>query len=203
MEYVNKAEMHGLLVEYQALTDDLDTTWLIKYKSHPKRKMTKEVKELWFKERDEFKIFKAQQIKDRATRLEIETPEDFKIREKRLKQVKEEIGTMFCLIVKGALTLSEFNSREINIAPLLKSDMYTDATWTMYNYIDRFDCRRENPFAYFTEMAKNAARQRRDKFFSNRMRNPSLEFLENMDGGELESTLILAPIHDPSFDKGI
>lgn len=185
MNYINKQEMADALVRYQELTDDLNDKWLIKYKSAPRRKLSEEQRVKFFEERDEFKAFKKEQFKARKKLLENETPEEKKIREKELRKVKESIATMFSLIIDGVLTLPEFNNQKVNQFPLLKSDMKSDAMWTTYNYIDRYDTRRKNPFSYFTEMAKNACRQKKEEFFTNQLRYPSLDFIENMEGDEI------------------
>ncbi len=194
MNYINKKEMAEALVRYQELTDDLNDKWLLKYKSAPRRKLTDEQRVKFFEERDEFKIFKYAQFKSRKELLETETVAEKTVRTKELRKVKESIATMFSLIIDGVLTLPEFNNQNMNQYPLLKSDMKSDAMWTTYNYIDRFDTRRKNPFSYFTEMAKNACRQKKDEFFTNQLRYPSLEHIENMEGEEMADNTWLPPM---------
>tara|TARA_R110001606_G_scaffold14319_2_gene60667 strand:+ start:7776 stop:8378 length:603 start_codon:yes stop_codon:yes gene_type:complete len=183
MNYINKKEMAEALMSYQELTDDLNDKWLLKYKSAPRRKLSDEQRVKFFEERDEFKIFKYAQFKSRKLLLETESEDDKVIRTKALRKVKENIATMFSLIIDGVLTLPEFNNQKLNQYQMLKSDMKSDALWTTYNYIDRYDTRRKNPFSYFTEMAKNACRQKKDEYLTNKQRYPSLDFVENMDGG--------------------
>jgi hypothetical protein len=194
MNYINKQEMADALVKYQELTDDLNDSWLAKYKSAPRRKLTEEQKVKFYEERDEFKAFKKKQFTARKKLLKTETEEEKAIRTKSLKKVKEEIATMFSLIIDGVLTLPEFNNTQLNKFTMLKSDMKSDALWTTYNYIDRYDTRRKNPFSYFTEMAKNACRQKKDEFLTNQQRYPSLDFIENMEGEELQDNSYLPPM---------
>ena len=200
MNYVNKAEMSELLVEYQSLTDDLNDKWLTKYKSAPRRKLTPEKLEEFYRVRDEFKAFKTEQFKLRKQMLETETPAEKILREKKLKIVKEKIGTMFSLITDGVLTLPEFNNEKARSFVGLAGDMKCDALWTAYNYIDRYDTRRKNPFAYFTEMIKNACRQKKDETYNNQIRYPSLDHIENMEGEELIDASFLTPM---GIDEGI
>lgn len=194
MNYINKEEMANALIKYQELTDDLNDVWLVKYKSAPRRKLTKEQRIKFFEERDEFKVFKKKQFVARKKLLETETPEEKVVRVKALRKVKEAIATMFSLITDGVLTLPEFNNAQLNKFQMLKSDMKSDALWTTYNYIDRFDTRRKNPFSYFTEMAKMACRQKKDEFLTNRQRYPSLDFIENMGGAELDDNTYTPPM---------
>lgn len=194
MNYINKEEMANALIKYQELTDDLNDVWLAKYKSAPRRKLTEEQRIKFFEERDEFIVFKKKQFAARKNMLDTETPEEKTLRVKALRKVKEEIATMFSLITDGVLTLPEFNNTQLNKFQMLKSDMKSDALWTTYNYIDRFDTRRKNPFSYFTEMAKNACRQKKDEFLTNRQRYPSLDFIENMEGAELQDNSYTPPM---------
>jgi hypothetical protein len=194
MNYINKKEMAEALVKYQELTDDLNDKWLVKYKSSPRRKLSEEQLVKFYEERDEFKEFKRSQFKYRKNLLETETPEEKQSRIKELKKVKESIAKMFSLIIDGVLTLPEFNNTDLNRFPMLKSDMKSDALWTTYNYIDRYDTRRKNPFSYFTEMAKNACRQKKDEFKTNQQRYPSLDFIENMEGTELQDNNYIPPM---------
>jgi len=100
-------------------------------------------------------------------------------RKNKDKRTYEEIGKIFLLISSNLLNKSCF----INYTQDRKDEMTSDAVFFMCRYIDRYDLKKTNPFAYFTRVAYNGFIQnindynKRDSMFS------SIEYIENASFG--------------------
>lgn len=98
-------------------------------------------------------------------------------KQSRSKKIYEQIGNSFLLIARNLLNKSNF----INYTHDRKEEMISDAVYYMCRYIDKFDIKRKNPFAYFTMIARNAFLQnindfsRRDNLFT------SIEYIDNCE----------------------
>ena len=184
--YADKKEMHDLIVKFQETSDNTDSEWLVKYKNSPKNKKIKENPELLKEFIANRESFKKEKYAFYANKIEIfknETEEDKRKRLIQHKKTKEKLGTLFLKIVEGVGRMPEFNNKLIDSA--LKDSMKSDAIWIMYNYLNRYDTTKTNPFAYFTEMAKNAFRHTRDVDQTYQERYKATDHLENMDKEEV------------------
>lgn len=98
-------------------------------------------------------------------------------KETRSRKTFNEIGKAFLLIATNLLNRASF----INYTKDRKQEMISDATFFMVKYVDKFDVSRNNPFSYFTMVAKHAFLQninsytRRDGFFR------SIDYIENFE----------------------
>ena len=113
--------------------------------------------------------------------LATESHEEKLQRQKRLDEVKNELGNHFLLIANGLLKQPKF----INYDYYRKSEMISDATFFMVNYVDRYDTTRTNPFAYFTQIAFNAFLQSINKNNKRNENFTSISYIENMDNTEV------------------
>jgi len=68
------------------------------------------------------------------------------------RKIANEIGKIFILIAERFIRKSNF----IDYTEDRKNEMISEATYYMWRFIDRFDITRDNPFSYFTTVAKNA-----------------------------------------------
>jgi len=98
-------------------------------------------------------------------------------RENKNKKTQNEIGKCFLLISKNLLNKSNF----INYTQDRKDEMISDAVFYMCRYIDKFDIERENPFAYFTMIAKNAFLQNLNSYLKRNEKFTSIEYIDNCD----------------------
>lgn len=106
-------------------------------------------------------------------------------RYKRLKRVdryKNILGRSFLKITEGLCKKPCF----INYDQSRKQEMMSDATYFMTIYIDRYNCERDNPFAYFTQIAYNAFLQNINRVNKNREMFTSLNYIENLDSQEVD-----------------
>lgn len=184
--YADKKEMHELIVKFQYLNDCTDSEWLVKYKNSPKNKKISgdtELLKTFIKERESFKEWKREFYAEKVKRLSNESEEDNRKRQMQLKKTKEALGSIFLKIIDGVARMPEFNNKSTD--PLLKDDMKSEGLWIMYNYVNRYDSRKTNPFSYFTEMAKNAFRHSRDNYNTYQDRYKATDHLENMDKEEV------------------
>lgn len=98
-------------------------------------------------------------------------------RETKSKKIYEEIGKIFLLISQNLLNKSNF----INYTQDRKDEMISDAVFYMCRYIDKYDITRNNPFAYFTTIARNAflqninSKNKTDNMFT------SIEYIDNIN----------------------
>lgn len=68
------------------------------------------------------------------------------------RKVANEIGKFFILIAERFLRKDNF----IDYTDDRKQEMISDAVYYMWRFLDRFDINHDNPFSYFTTVAKNA-----------------------------------------------
>jgi hypothetical protein len=159
-DYINNEKFLELLKEFQKLNDDT-TQWYLKQKK---------------KSREE--IERREKIREsRILLLETETDEERKSRIRKLNKVKEQIGKCFLSIAEGLMKRPNF----INYDYFRKCEMMSNATFYMVNYIDRYDINKDNPFAYFTQVAFNAYRQHinSNKKVNNLVTN--ISYIENVN----------------------
>jgi len=162
--YIDNSEFLAELKEFQGLNWDEHSEWYRKQK--PKN--------------PEQKIFKEKCAKRRLNRIELLKTEleiDRKKRYRHLEIIKNKIGRKFIKITDGVLKRPSF----INYDYFRKQEMISDATFFMVIYIDRYDCDRYNPFAYFTQITFNAFLQKINKVNKTNKLVTSLNYLENMD----------------------
>lgn len=93
------------------------------------------------------------------------------------KRAYNEIGKMFLLIAEKFLNRLSF----INYTEDRKYEMISEATYIMCRYITKFDVSKTQPFAYFTQICKNAVlqyikeRKKIDETFK------SIEYIDHLD----------------------
>jgi len=92
------------------------------------------------------------------------------------KVAKEKIGVIFMKISQRILNKPCF----INYSRDRKDDMISDATFFMVKYIDRYDPKRGNPFAFFSQIAFNAFRQNINKVKKRSNMFVPLTYLDNV-----------------------
>lgn len=180
--YADKKEMHELIIKFQYLNDSIDSEWLVKYKNSPKNKKISGDPELlkqFIKDRESFKKWKYEFYAEKVVRLKNESPDQHTKRQAQLRKTKEKLGAIFLKIIQGVSRMPEFNNKSVSYT--LKEDMKSEGIWIMYNYVNRYDSRKTNPFSYFTEMAKNAFRHQRDLDKTYQDRFKGTDHLENMD----------------------
>jgi DNA-directed RNA polymerase specialized sigma24 family protein len=96
------------------------------------------------------------------------------------RKVANEIGKQFILIAERFIKKANF----IDYTDDRKNEMISDATYYMWRFIDRFDVSKDNPFSYFTTVAKNAflqylnERKKYDKMFT------SIDYIEFFKNNE-------------------
>jgi len=100
-----------------------------------------------------------------------------KYRETKDKKVYEAIGRDFLLISQNLLNKSNF----INYTPDRKDEMISDAVFYMCRYIDKYDVTRDNPFAYFTMIARNAFLQNINNYTKLDSMFTSIEYIDNVN----------------------
>jgi len=93
------------------------------------------------------------------------------------------LGKIFLKIAKNILNRPNF----VNYSYDRKEDMVSDATYNMVRYIKSYDVKHNNPFAYFSQLAFNAFKQDINKKNKDKKLYTSLDYVENMVGGESES----------------
>jgi len=89
---------------------------------------------------------------------------------------KEKIGKIFMIIAQRILNKPCF----INYTKDRKDDMISDATFFMVKYIESYDVKRGNPFAYFSGVAFNAFRQNINKVKKRNLMFVPLSYLDNV-----------------------
>ena len=98
-------------------------------------------------------------------------------RQEKSKKTFELIGKSFLLIAKNLLNKSNF----INYTPDRKEEMISDAVYYMCRYVDKFDVKRKNPFAYFTMIARNAFLQNINDYTKRDVMFTSIEYIDNCE----------------------
>jgi DNA-directed RNA polymerase specialized sigma subunit len=108
--------------------------------------------------------------------------EQFTILLKDYEQTKnprtyEKLGKCFLAIADNILCKPNF----INYDHMRKEDMLSDACYYMVKYINTYDTTKNNPFAFFSQIAFNAFIQNINKFNKDREVFVPIDFIENMD----------------------
>ena len=98
-------------------------------------------------------------------------------RETRDRKIYEKIGRDFLLIAQNLLNKSNF----INYTQDRKDEMISDAVFYMCRYIDKYDVTRDNPFAYFTMIARNAFLQNINNYSKLDSMFTSIEYIDNVN----------------------
>lgn len=93
------------------------------------------------------------------------------------KKIYEEIGRHFLLISQNLLNKSNF----INYTQDRKDEMISDAVFYMCRYINKYDVTRDNPFAYFTMIARNAFLQNINNYSKLDGMFTSIEYIDNVN----------------------
>lgn len=177
MNYVNNEEFLSAITEYQSINDD-DGFWLDSYLSklelkYKRKKIDKDKYDIG----KDFHSFKTQQIKEKNERLKLLTPEENISRQKRIAVLKESLGATFLAISKGRISTPQF----LKFTHYDRDEMVSNATFTMLRYVDRFDCRKTNPFSYFTQTAFHAFVAYINELNKYENVHKSIDYLENLD----------------------
>ena len=93
--YLDKSKMHELLVDYQTYNSLLDNNWLENYKSAPRKPMNEEQRAQFFKDRDEFKVWRYNQYEKKEKFLSTETDDQRLVRETKVKSIEADLAIMF------------------------------------------------------------------------------------------------------------
>lgn len=180
MTYCNKTELRDLIEQYQNLSDDIDDSWLDKYKSIvPRRDMSEEALKKFKTNRENFRKWKREWYKAKKIRLGKETEAERIVRHFSLQDVETKLCNIVFRIIDGVLSTSSFF--KVKADKDLMDDMRAEAIIVVWKYLNRFDIRKPNPFAYFTEVIKNSMNLSRKKEYSYRTNNISFSFLELFD----------------------
>ena len=165
---------------YQHLSDDIDDSWLNNYKIIlPKKNMSDEQLEKFKTNKENFIVWKRKQYEEKKERFSKETEEDVKTRHETLRNIENELCEMVFKIIDGVMSTSSFFKVKSDYD--LMEDMKSEAAFVVWKYIDRFDSRKPNPFAYFTEVIKNSMNLSRRKEYGYRLSNISFSFIESFD----------------------
>jgi len=113
-------------------------------------------------------------------RLAIESEEDTILRLKKVEKIKSELGRKFLLICYNIMKLPSFT----NYSEDRKNDMISDATWVMVRYMNRYNLKKTNPFAYFTTICNHAFIHQISEAKKHSQRFKTLSYIENLDGEE-------------------
>lgn len=180
-EYVNKAALRDLLIEYQNNSTNIDDKWIKKYTIKIKDRANKSAEEILkiTNNKKDFLKFKQDEIDARIQQLANMSGDEIRDRQVKANKLKEEIATIFVKIVSGIMSTYEFNNVEVDYS--MRMDMQSEALWDMNLYIDRFDTRLKNPFSYFTEIAKNACRRMKESNKQWRYKFQTVDFSDNLD----------------------
>lgn len=166
--YVNNKEFYVLLVENKKLLEAIEIY-----------SRNKEVKELVASiEKTKTEKEKKKIIKKIETLKEypIKNKKQIDLLEEQLRKIKNKLGRIFLRICKGFLSKPNF----INYSWDRKDIMTSDACWFMSNYIDRYNVERTNPFAYFTQICRNAFLQHINKYKKTAETFQNIGFIENI-----------------------
>jgi DNA-directed RNA polymerase specialized sigma24 family protein len=94
------------------------------------------------------------------------------------EKVYNELGKIFLLIAINVLNKPYF----INRTQDRKDEMVSEAVFNMIRYLNTFDEKKyDNPFAYFTRTAINAAKQIIKNYKISESRYVSLSFIDNFE----------------------
>ena len=96
------------------------------------------------------------------------------------KKVYERLGKIFLSIAENLLNRPNF----INYSIDRKGDMISDATFYMVKYMRSYNTKRENPFAFFSQIAYNAFIQNINKVNKRKEMFVSISYIENLSKGD-------------------
>ena len=177
MNYVENSDFLETLNEYQSNNDDAGE-WLEQYllKLKVKYKNGKIDKKKYDAGVD-FYNYKKEFMKEKANRLSKLTPEENEKRNKRVDSLKESLGRTFMAIANGRIKTPQFVRYPLSD----RDEMISDALYIMLKYADRFDCRRTNPFSYFTQTAFNSFIAFLNEKKKHEEKYQSINYIENLD----------------------
>ena len=178
MNYVDNETFVAALKEYQELNSDKGK-WLESYKDKLLVKFKNgKIKQEKLDAGLEFYEFKKQFFKDKLVRMsKPKTALEQKVHDHKISLLKESLGKTFLLIAAGRMKTPQF----VRYPAMVREEMISDATYIMLRYADRFDCRRPNPFSYFTQAAFNAFRAYLNAKKKYSEKYQSINFIENLD----------------------
>lgn len=104
-----------------------------------------------------------------------------KYKKTKSEKVFNEIGKYFLQIAINYLNKPYF----IKYTQDRKDEMVSDAVFFMCKYIDRYDTKKNNPFAYFTTFARNAFLQYINARKKHEDKFKSIEYIEHVDKNEM------------------
>lgn len=177
MNYVENPEFLQALNEYQLNNDDKGD-WLESYLVKLKVKYKNEkIDKKKYDAGVEFHSYKKELMKEKLERLSKLTPEENAEREKRIVFLKESLGRTFLAISNGRMKTPQF----IRYPITYRDEMISDALYIMLKYADRFDCRRTNPFSYFTQTAFNSFIAYLNEKKKHDEKYQSINYIENLN----------------------
>lgn len=177
--WLDKKLFKRLIVQYQELNDDTDDEWL-KIRNIKKRG-DEEAYQKFVKNRAEFIVIKKDWYARKRLRLSRETSEETENRRKELEKVKEDLfANVYALIdnVGDAFGLRSLKGDESY------EDIKQNIVLKLMSILNRFDCRRENPIAYYIQVIKRMFYAERGVVYAQRKRFPNMTFLETNNGDE-------------------
>ena len=178
MNYVDNPDFVFLLKEYQETNDDKGE-WIEAYRAKLLIKFKNgKIDQEKLDSGLEFYDFKKQFFIDKKERLSILDAEENIKRNQRIRYLKEIIGRTFIAIANGRIKTPQF----VRYPQQKQEEMISDALYIMLRYADRFDCRRPNPFSYFTQAAFNAFRAYLKERKKYEEKYQSIDYIENLDG---------------------
>lgn len=89
----------------------------------------------------------------------------------------QKLGIMFYNIASRYLN----NAKSIGKSKEEKDDLISDSVFIALKKINRFKIDKDNPFAYFTQIIKNAMNQSHNKTSLYNSRNFKISYIENVD----------------------
>lgn len=178
MNYVENSDFLEALNEYQLNNDDTGE-WLEQYLLKLKVKYKNgKIDKKKYDTGVEFYNYKKELMAEKAERLSKLNPEENEKRNKRIESLKESLGRTFVAIANGRIKTTQFVRYPLSD----RDEMISDALYIMLKYADRFDCRRSNPFSYFTQAAFNSFIAYLNEKKKHEEKYQSINYIENLDG---------------------
>lgn len=175
MNYVNNADFLNALNEYQLNNDD-SGEWLEQYLLKLKAKYkNKKIDKVKFDSGVEFYNYKKEFMKEKTNRISELSDEDNAKRLKLVETLKSSLGSTFMAIANGRIKTPQFIRYDD------RDEMISDALYIMLKYADRFDCRRSNPFSYFTQTAFNSFIAYLNEKKKHEEKYQSIDYIENLN----------------------
>lgn len=173
---VDNNKFLNLIKEYHAINED-DGSWLIDYKTRfTTRFKNNKITEEKYKSVLEFVERKTKDIENKCERRKLLSEEDLEKEQRKLETLKNELATKFYKIIEGRLSCPQFRGYSGGI----KDSMNSDAIYYMLLYLDRYDTTKDNPFAYFTQIATNAFIMNINKYKKQEEIIQRLDYVENL-----------------------